>query len=214
MCPGAFAVLGVVGPGVLSQGAASFPKMRKLIVQQWATADGIVAEDGGGLGFVPGDPFAEDDASAFKESVMGFIDTVDTIILGANTYAMTKDYWPNATEQGEYGRKLNELAKYVASSKLASAPWGDFPAATVTRDPVATVKELKSQPGKDIWLWGSLTLMRSLIDAGVVDEVQLRVCPTVLGSGVRMFETRRDVEPLEATLFDNGVTLLRYGLDG
>ena len=56
------------------------------------------------------------------------------MILGANTYDQSKDYWPNADEQGEYGEKLNNLTKFVASSKLDDAPGGDFPAATVTRD--------------------------------------------------------------------------------
>ena len=86
---------------------------------------------------------------------MGLIDSVDTMILGANTYAQAKDYWPYADDQGEYGEKLNNLIKFVASSKLDDAPWGDFPAATVTRDPAATIQELKKQSGKDIWLWGA-----------------------------------------------------------
>jgi dihydrofolate reductase len=141
---------------------------------------------------------------------MGFIDTVDTMILGANTYAMSKDYWPTADEQGEYGAKLNTLARFVASSTLDDAPWGDFPAATVTRDPVATIRELKEQDGKDIWLWGSLSLMHSLLDAGVVDEVRMLVCPVSRGKGTRVFEDRHDLKPIEATLFDNGVALLRY----
>jgi hypothetical protein len=52
--------------------------------------------------------------------------------------------WPTADEHGEYGQKLNNLTKFVASSKLDHAPWGRLPAATVTPDPVATVRELKS----------------------------------------------------------------------
>ncbi|WP_167045177.1 dihydrofolate reductase family protein [Salinibacterium sp. ZJ454] len=184
--------------------------MRKLIVQQWVTVDNIAAEEDGGLSFVSGEPFSKTDTSAFKASVMGFIDSVDTMILGANTYAQSKGYWPSADEQGEYGEKLNNLTKFVASSKLDDAPWGDFSAATVTRDPVATIRELKEQSGKDIWLWGSLTLMRSLLDAGVVDEVQMRVCPVSRGKGTRMFEDQQDLKLLEATPFENGVVLLRY----
>jgi hypothetical protein len=64
---------------------------------------------------------------------MGLIDSVDTMILGANTYAQAKGYWPYADDQGEYGEKLNTLTKFVASSKLDDAPWGDFPAATSAR---------------------------------------------------------------------------------
>jgi dihydrofolate reductase len=141
---------------------------------------------------------------------MGFIDSVDTMILGANTYNQSKDAWPYADEQGEYGKKLNNLTKFVASSTLHDAPWGDFPAATVTRDPAATVRELKELSGKDIWLWGSLTLMRSLLDAGVVDEVRMLVCPSSRGNGTRLFEDRRNLKLVEATSFDNGVVILRY----
>jgi dihydrofolate reductase len=184
--------------------------MRKLIVQQWVTVDNIAAEEDGGLGFVSGEPFSEKTDPAFKAAVMGFIDSVDTMVLGANTYAQSVGYWPTADEQGEYGRKLNDLTKFVASSKLDDAPWGSFPAATVTADPVATIRELKEQSGKDIWLWGSLKLMHSLLDAGVIDEVRMLVCPASRGKGTRVFEDSRDLKLVEATSFENGLALLRY----
>jgi dihydrofolate reductase len=183
---------------------------RKLIVQQWVTVDGIAAEADGGLSFVSGEPFSEATNPAFKASLMGFIDSVDTMILGANTYALSKDYWPYAEDQGEWGAKLNNLAKVVASSRLEVAPWGDFPAATVTGDPVATIRELKQHSGKDIWLWGSLTLMHSLMDVGLVDEVRMLVCPVSRGKGTRVFEDSHDLKLVEATAFDNGLALLRY----
>ena len=186
--------------------------MRRLIVQQWVTVDNIAAEEDGGLSFVSAESFSETTNSPFKTSVMEFIDSVDTMILGANTYAQSKDYWPYADEQGEYGEKLNNLTKFVASSTLDDAPWGDYPPATVTRDPVATIEELKEHSGKDLWLWGSLTLMHALMDAGVVDEVQMRVCPVSRGKGRRIFEDRTDLQLVEATPFENGVVLLRYGM--
>ena len=184
--------------------------MRKLIVQQWVTVDNIAAEEDGGLSFVSGEPFSDTTNPAFKASVMGLIDSVDTLILGANTYAQAQDYWPYAEDQGEYGEKLNNLTKFVASSNLDEAPWGDFPAATVTRDPAATIRELKEQSGKDIWLWGSLKLMHSLLDGGVVDEVRMLVCPASRGKGRHVFEDSQDLKLVEATGFENGVALLRY----
>lgn len=182
---------------------------RKLIVQQWVTVDNIAAEEDGGLSFVSGEPFT-DEATPLKTSLMGFLDSVDTLILGANTYAQSVGYWPHAAEQGEFGERLNNLPKFVASSKLDDAPWGDFPAATVTRDAVVTIRELKEQNGKNLWLWGSLTLMRSLLAAGVVDEVRMLVCPVSRGKGRRVFEDTQDLKLLEATAFDNGLALLRY----
>jgi dihydrofolate reductase len=185
-------------------------RMRKLIVQQWVTVDNVAAEEDGRLTFVSVQPFAVSNDDDFKASAMAFIDGVDTMVLGAKTYAMARDYWPTADDQGAYGERLNRLAKVVASTRLRDAPWGTFPAATVTSDGVATVRELKRREGRDIWVWGSLSLMRSLFAADVVDEVQLRVCPTTRGSGTRVFEDRRDLRALEARTFDNGVVLLRY----
>ena len=80
----------------------------------------------------------------------------------------------------------------------------------MTRDPAPTIRELKEQSGKDIWLWGSLKLMHSLLGTGVVDEVRLLVCPASRGKGTRIFEDWQDPKLLEATPFQNGVVLLRY----
>jgi dihydrofolate reductase len=187
--------------------------MRKLIVQQWVTVDNVAAEEGGGMSFVDVQPFAVSNDEDFKANALAFIDTVDTMILGANTYAMSKDYWPTADDQGVYGEKLNRLTKFVASTTLRDAPWGTFPAATITADPVATVQELKRHGGSGIWLWGSLTLMRSMFDADLVDEVHLRVCPTTRGRGSYVFHDRRDMRIIEATTFDNGVVSLRYAIE-
>jgi dihydrofolate reductase len=80
----------------------------------------------------------------------------------------------------------------------------------VTRNPAATIRELKEQGGKDLWLWGSLQLMHSLLDAGLIDEVRMLVCPASRGTGTRIFEDRQDLKLVEATSFENGVVLLRY----
>jgi dihydrofolate reductase len=183
--------------------------MRKLIAQQWVTLDNIVAEDDGGLSFVSGEPFDDNRTTPFRDSSMELINSVDTMILGATTYKQSTG-WATADDQGEYGRKLNELTKYVASTTLGEAPWGEFSAATVTAEPVAKIRELKQQEGKHLWLWGSLTLMQSLFDNGLIDEVRLLVCPATRGAGRRFFEDRRDLALIEATGFDNGVALLRY----
>ncbi|MFC7624092.1 dihydrofolate reductase family protein [Microlunatus sp. GCM10028923] len=185
--------------------------MRKLVVQQWVTVDNIAAEEDGGLSFVDVEPFSETTDPAYKAAMMGLIDSVDTLILGARTYAQSTG-WADAEGQGEYGEKLNNLTKYVASTTLTEAPWGDFPAATVTRDPITTVRDLKEQNGQDLWLWGSLDLMQALLAAGAVDEIRLLVCPTSRGKGRRVFEDRQDLKLIQATGFSNGVLLLRYAI--
>lgn len=186
--------------------------MRKLIVQQFATVDNIVAEEDGGLSFADVPPYPESPQD-IKTAVMEFVNSVDTMILGANTYELFVGYWPTNTSEGEFAKKLNQLDKYVASTKLKSAPWGEYPEAKVTSDPVATIKELKQQDGKDIVLWGSLTLMQSMFEADLVDEVQLRVCPTTRGKGTYMFKDRRDMSLLDAKPFSDGVVLLRYKMN-
>ena len=80
----------------------------------------------------------------------------------------------------------------------------------MTRDPTATIRELKEQSGKDIWLWGSLKLMHSLLEAGVVDEVRMLVCPASRGKGTRIFEDWQDLKLVEGVSFENGMVLLRY----
>jgi hypothetical protein len=137
--------------------------MRKLVVQQWVTVDNIAAEEDGGLSFVSGEPFSETTNHAFKASVMGLIDSVDTMILGANTYAQAKGYWPYADDQGEYGEKLNNLTKFVASSKLDDAPWGDLPAATVTRDPAATIRERIFEDWQDLKLVEGISFENGIV---------------------------------------------------
>ena len=117
--------------------------MRKLIVQQWATLDNIVAEEDGGLSFVKVASFGTPGDEDLGAASLSFIGTVDTMILGANTYVMAKGYWPTNDDQGEYGERLNNLTKFVASSSLKDAPWGKYPAATITADPIATFRELK-----------------------------------------------------------------------
>lgn len=184
--------------------------MKKLIVQQWATIDNVIAEDDGGLSFVSAQPYEKTPEQDIKSSVLKFIETVDTMIIGANTYAMSKDYWPYAADQGAYGERFNNLTKFVASTTLKDAPWGSFSPATVTADPVGTVRELRRQDGKDIMLWGSLTLMEAMFRADLVDEVQLRVCPISRGSGKHLFTDSRDLRLIEAKPFENGVVLLRY----
>lgn len=84
------------------------------------------------------------------------------------------------------------------------------PACTITNDIVATVKELKKQDGKDIWLWGSLTIMKELFDAGLIDEVDLRICPSTRGKGKHLFHDTQELKLLKATSFDNGLVYIRY----
>ena len=80
------------------------PSNRKLVVQQWVTVDNIAAEEDGGLSFVSGEPFSETDTTRFKEELMGFIDSVDTMILDATTYAQSAATGPTPTTKASTDR--------------------------------------------------------------------------------------------------------------
>ncbi|MFI0357309.1 dihydrofolate reductase family protein [Actinomadura sp. 9N407] len=182
--------------------------MRKLIVQELITVDGYVAGAGGELDFFE----SVTDYSEVDRDNLQLLENVDTILLGAATYEMFVQYWPTADET--VAKMVNALPKLVFSSTLDKAPWGDWQEAQVVRGNAADkVAELKRQPGKDIMLWGSLSLARSLIQAGLLDELQLRVIPVAIGKGLKLFPDdlgRLDLQLTEAKPYASGITSLHY----
>ena len=101
--------------------------MRKLIVQQWVTVDNIAAEEDGGLSFVSGEPFSEKTNPAFKASVMGFIDSVDTMILGANTYAQSKTNGRTPTSRASTARSSTTSPSSSRRRSWMTPPGATFP---------------------------------------------------------------------------------------
>jgi dihydrofolate reductase len=186
--------------------------MRKVLVQELMTLDGFVAGPNDELDFFEsaGD-FSEVDRANLKQ-----LEGVDSVLLGAATYRMFVDYWPTPQSEGEIvAEMVNTIPKVVFSSTLDRAPWGSSPEARLVRgNAVDEVTSLKQGPGKDIIVWGSLTLAQSLLGAGLIDEVQLHVCPITLGEGRRLFTgdaARLNLQVLEAKTYDVGdVVTLRY----
>src|SRR5256885_5051893 len=135
--------------------------MRKIILQEWLTIDGFAADRNGNLDFVTSPEFnKESDKDLFQ-----FMDTVDTILLGAVTYKLFVDFWPTATTDTEIiADKLNSTPKIVFSNSLTQAPWGKWPDATIVKtDASMEISRLKTQSGKNMVLWGSISLAQSLI---------------------------------------------------
>jgi dihydrofolate reductase len=183
--------------------------MRKVIVQQLTTVDGFAAGPNDELDFFE----AVDDYSEVDRDNIEILQGVDTIVLGARTYRMFVDYWPTA--EGEPVAELvNALPKLVFSSTLEAAPWGTWePAQVVRRDVADEITELKAEAGGDLMVWGSLSLSQSLLRSGLVDEIQLRVCPIALGAGRQLFPN--GAEPLglrlaEAKPYGSGIVSLTY----
>jgi dihydrofolate reductase len=187
--------------------------MRRVILQQFTTIDGLAADERGETEFVS--EYAQQRDESFERDAMEFLDTVDTMILGRKTYQLFAGYWPNVSgDDAEFGRKLNSLKKYVVSSTLKEAPWGKWePAEIISNDPATRIRALRNQEGKDMVIWGSITLATALLSSGLIDEIQLRMIPIVLGSGRQLFEGDLDSHNLEllgANPYDRGLVLLRF----
>lgn len=182
--------------------------MRKLLFQEYVTLDGYAAGPNDELDFF--DSIAGQGDT--ERENMEFLRSIDTVLLGARTYRLFAGYWPTAADE-LIAPVLNKMRKVVISSTLDSAPWGDWEPGTVVRgDAVKAVADLKREDGKNIVLWGSITLFHALLAAGLVDEVQLRLCPLVLGAGKSVFPLGQPVgfELIEARPWATGGVLLRY----
>ena len=137
----------------------------------------------------------------------------DALLVGRQTFEDFRGYWPKQTDDAtgvtDY---LNRVAKYVVSSTMTDPGWEN--STVLAGDPVAHTKNLKSQPGKDIVLTGSISLAHALIAAGLVDEYRMFVYPVVQGSGRRLFPDGVAIPKLTMAeapqRFESGITLLKY----
>lgn len=184
--------------------------MRKLILQEWLSMDGYAADKNGRTSFLESITLNKySDLDQLK-----WMDTIDLIILGANTCRMFAEFWPTVTiDQEVIADKLNSTSKLVFSKTLQNAPWGKWPAATViSTDAIAAIRKLKAAEGGDIVLWGSIFLVRSLMKANLIDEYHFRIVPTVLDGGTPMFEHTgpMDFELYDSKLYEPGLMALLY----
>lgn len=183
--------------------------MRNIILQEYVTVDNFVADPNGKMDFIQ--EYSAKNDEGFQKDAEHFLDTIDAMILGADTYKMFVEYWPESTEEGAFADKLNSLSKYVVSTTLENAPWGDWEGAQIIENNlIEEISALKQKSGKNIVVWGSISLAQSLLKEGLIDEVQLRVCPTVLGNGRKLFEENISLKLMETKTYDEGMVLLRY----
>jgi dihydrofolate reductase len=143
------------------------------------------------------------------QSIKARRDATDSMLLGRNMYQEFAAIWP--AQSGEVADFMNNTPKLVASTTLTSLDWAG--STLIDGDVVTAVTELKRQPGGNITVVGSATLVRSLIRAGVLDELHLFVCPVVLGSGKRLFDDeagRMALKLTDSEVFPTGVVLLSY----
>jgi dihydrofolate reductase len=183
--------------------------MRELVVTQNITLDGVIDAADGWF-----QPSGEEGAD--QSDVIGAIReqsaNSDALLVGRVTFEQLRGYWPlQADDVTGVRDHLNQVHKYVVSTTLQDPAWER---STVLHGPLLdAVRELKAQPGRDMVVTGSLSLMPELVAGGVVDEYRLFVYPVVLGRGQRLFADATTVPRLrlaEARPFRSGIVLLRY----
>ena len=153
--------------------------MGRLTVEQIVSVDGYAAEPDGGIGYMT----AVDELEPNDDEQLAFLEGVDAILLGATTYRMFADYWPKADPAVEHvAEPIARLPKFVVSTTLDRAPWGDGEIEILRGDGVGSARALKDRY-QHVIVWGSLRLADALFAAGHVDQLRLRIVPVLIGDG-------------------------------
>jgi dihydrofolate reductase len=192
--------------------------MRKLIVNEFMSLDGVVQAPGAADedttgGFHHGGWHMQymDDAS--QQRVLAGIVEADGFLLGRGTYEIFAAYWPNAPEEEQVvAEPLNSKPKWVASTTLGGElAWQN---STLLQGDVSdAVAALKREDGGDIHVIGSPQLVRTLLGNGLVDELRLMIDPVVLGGGKRMFSddgTLRSLQLVDSETTSTGAIFATY----
>lgn len=183
--------------------------MRKIVAALWLTLDGVV-EAPEKWSF----PYVNDEVG---QAIGAQFAASDAMLLGRRTYEEFAAVWPQRTsaEFGPVADAMNNTPKYVVSSTLDTVDWQN--STLIQGNMVEALSQLKQQPGKNIAISGSGALVRSLLHEGLVDELQLLVCPIIVGAGKRLFEDYGEQTPLQlvdSKAFGTGVLSLVYAPAG
>ena len=187
--------------------------MRKVIATMWITLDGFIAGPNGEMNWVT-DIFDEE-MGKYEDDV---VSAADTLLLGRVTYQSFAGAWPKVPEnpsaskgEVEYAHKLNAMRKIVFSKTLEQAEWNN---SRLVREIIPEeIKKLKQEPGKDIVIYGSASIVQALMNLGLIDEYQLLIHPIVLGDGKSLFEDIKDrvnLKLLKTKPHPSGVVRLYY----
>jgi len=152
-----------------------------ITVEQIVSADGYAMDRRGGIDFFDEVDFG--DQSRTDTEQMRWLAGMDAILFGRRTYELFADYWPFvAPAEDAAAEPINRLPKYVLSSTLGTAPWGDGEITVLRGDPAEAVPPVLTQH-RSVAVWGSLRLTDALFDAGMVSRLRLRATPVLLGEG-------------------------------
>lgn len=184
--------------------------MGRIIATEFVSLDGVMQAPGGGEEFEyagwtfefsrgeEGDKFKLDETLSSQ-----------ALLLGRVTYEGFAAAWPTMT--GEFADKFNSMPKYIVTSTLTKADWNN---STILNGEVpAEVSKLKSELDGDIVVHGSATLVQTLLEHSLVDELHLMVFPVLLGMGKRLFgdlTSRIPMRLVESKIVGDGVAILIY----
>jgi dihydrofolate reductase len=174
--------------------------MRKLVVKEWMTLDGVFDAETMDQWWNPYD------STERQKYIMEVYSRGDVYLLGRTTYEMLWPFWSTQTDDEGPGRLLNRMKKYVVSTTLQTAPWKE--STIIKGNVVEEITNLKHQPGKDIIIDGSVSLVHSLMGTDLIDEYQFLVLPMIMGRGRRFFTD--GMPPTKLRLVDS--KMLRFGV--
>lgn len=188
----------------------------KLTASMMVTLDGVYQGPGGPDedrrdGFERGGwtaAYGDEEGWAFLSE---WFERADAFLLGRRTWAIWEPYWPLHDAGDPVSHGINVLPKYVPSTTLRDPAWQNTH--VIDGDVEAAVRELKTAPGRELQVHGSGELLRWLLEHDLVDELNLRIYPVIVGDGLRLFPERGQAHAL--TLVDSrstgsGVMLQTY----
>jgi dihydrofolate reductase len=184
--------------------------MGKIVVTEFVSLDGVMEDPGGSEDFKYGGWTFE--FSRGEEGDQFKLDETleaDALLLGRVTYEGFADAWPS--RDGEFADKFNQMPKYVVSSTLTDPEWTN--STVLGGDLAEQVSKLKGEHDGDIYVHGSCQLVQGLLEADLVDQLNLMVFPVVLGDGKRLFGETSDRRPLrlsDSKTVGDGVAILVY----
>ena len=182
--------------------------MRKIIVSEGVSVDGVF--DAETMGQWAASSYSEERDEFIRRIVLAS----DALLLGRTTYDLQAWYWPNQKED-KYGiaNHKNNMAKYVVTSKPLQAQWNN--STIIEKNVINEIAKLKQQPGQNILIEGSATLVEALLLADLIDELKLMVHPAIVGRGKRFFKDGMGLTKLklvESKPLSLGVVALSYEL--
>jgi dihydrofolate reductase len=194
--------------------------MRKLIVAEHISLDGIIQAPGGPKEDPSGDfrlggwtvPYAD---KGIGQAVQDLLSQPFELLLGRRTYDIWAGYWPRVQAGHAIADLFNSVPKHVATHRPDTLDWQNSHA--LKGDLADAIRALKHQDGANLLTWGSSDMVRQLLAAGLVDELRLLIYPVVLARGKRLFDDNAQVSAftlVHPTSTPTGVLINRYVRSG